>query len=319
MFRWYENAEVCYAYLSDVSSDVELENMSGEFVKSRWFTRGWTLQELVAPSNVVFYSKDWTSLGTKTKLSNLLSRITDINQEILEGGGVLEQVSVARRMSWAAARQTRRIEDIAYSLLGIFDVNMPLLYGEGTKAFFRLQEEILKGSNDQSIFVWGALQIIPSMEWVIQAESSRQQKTTIIKKSEVKPQQNQFLRGLLADSPAEFARCHNIVVYEGWPGSHGHPPIVYNKCIRIELPVLVDRRTGLSFAVLGCGIDSTEYQFEHYVAVVLQSWDGGAHFGRLQLALISAYNNQLSELDSVRDRMTTILVKQRGLMALPNL
>lgn len=148
MFRWYQNAKVCYAYLADVAN-------KDEFSSSRWFSRGWTLQELIAPKVVRFYSSDWTLLGLKSELCHLLQEITEIDAFVLETG-LFSQVCIAKRMSWASRRETTRIEDRAYSLMGIFDVNMPLIYGEGPKAFTRLQHEILRVSDDQSLFAWGA-------------------------------------------------------------------------------------------------------------------------------------------------------------------
>ncbi|KAF2252085.1 HET-domain-containing protein, partial [Trematosphaeria pertusa] len=157
MFRWYKNAQVCYAYLDDIDFRFWTKSIDllGErdLAKAKWFTRGWTLQELVAPKKVVFYIKGWNFVGNKASMVEKLARITGIDEETLAGGS-LEAVSVARRMSWAAKRVTTRVEDIAYCLLGIFDVNMPLLYGEGEKAFVRLQEEIMKDSQDQSLFAW---------------------------------------------------------------------------------------------------------------------------------------------------------------------
>jgi len=146
MYQWYQNADVCYAFLADVPSITTLED-------SRWFTRGWTLQELTAPSKVVFLNDRWEVLGTKASLHQEISDCTRIPVDILLGGDP-EGASVAQRMSWAATRQTTRLEDRAYSLMGLFGVNMPLLYGEGEKAFVRLQEEILKISDDHSIFAW---------------------------------------------------------------------------------------------------------------------------------------------------------------------
>jgi hypothetical protein len=155
MYRWYQKSAVCYAYLEDVTSimsEVHSENL--EFRCSRWFTRGWTLQELIAPAKVLFFGKKWTYLGDKLNLSSLISSITRIHEDVVQNPPTLSRMSVAKRMSWAATRETTRIEDVAYSLLGIFGVNMPLLYGEGNKAFIRLQEEILKESDDQSLFAW---------------------------------------------------------------------------------------------------------------------------------------------------------------------
>jgi hypothetical protein len=156
MYNWYENATKCYAYLSDVSylgGNYSKEPVMVGFSKSIWFTRGWTLQELIAPSEVVFFSKEGNPIGTKSDLIKDLTKITGIDRRVL-GGAHPSVSSIADRMSWAAKRTTTRDEDIAYSLIGIFDINMPLLYGEGKKAFIRLQEEIMKVSDDHSVFAW---------------------------------------------------------------------------------------------------------------------------------------------------------------------
>jgi hypothetical protein len=116
------------------------------------------LQELAAPQEVYFYDKDWTLFGTRSSLVSQLSSITAISPSILMPPtgllirDLLDDVPVARRMSWAAKRQATKKEDIAYCLLGIFGVNMPMLYGEGAQAFVRLQEEIIKDNNDLTIF-----------------------------------------------------------------------------------------------------------------------------------------------------------------------
>ncbi|KAJ0296607.1 hypothetical protein COL516b_011464 [Colletotrichum fioriniae] len=154
MFRWYNRSWICFAYLSDMddlaSSTTSLESLGD----SRWFTRGWTLQELLAPKVVTFYNASWQLLGSKETLSPFLSSITGIDEAILIGKAPLRKVPVATRMSWASKRQTTRTEDSAYCLLGVFDINMPLLYGEGEKAFARLQSEILQETNDLSILAW---------------------------------------------------------------------------------------------------------------------------------------------------------------------
>jgi hypothetical protein len=160
MFRWYKNAEFCYAYLADVPDPVEvtgadLEQPASAFHSSRWFTRGWTLQELLAPANFIFFSSGGRRIGTKLELSEDISSITSIDKEYLTRIQPLSQASIAKRMSWVSRRKTTRTEDLAYCLLGIFDISMPLLYGEGDKAFLRLQEEIMKNSEDQSLFAWG--------------------------------------------------------------------------------------------------------------------------------------------------------------------
>ncbi|KAF8857863.1 HET-domain-containing protein, partial [Acephala macrosclerotiorum] len=153
MFQWYRDAGICYAYLSDVDSSGDPSKKASSFAQSRWFTRGWTLQELLAPAELVFLASDWVEIGTKRSLCDAVSDITRISKKVLEECRWSEY-SVAQKMSWAAGRNTTRLEDEAYCLMGLFDVNMPLLYGEGRKAFSRLQQEILKQSDDPSIFAW---------------------------------------------------------------------------------------------------------------------------------------------------------------------
>lgn len=148
MYRWYQNAEVCYAYMVDMKVYSENE----EFRESRWFERGWTLQELLASRIMFFYDQEWREIGTKLSLRTEISRASRIREEHIENP---MEASVAAKMSWAARRETTRLEDIAYCLMGLFEVNMPLLYGEGSKAFRRLQEMILQKTSDESLFTWG--------------------------------------------------------------------------------------------------------------------------------------------------------------------
>ncbi|KAI0141967.1 heterokaryon incompatibility protein-domain-containing protein [Pestalotiopsis sp. NC0098] len=152
MFKWYEKAGVCYAYLSDVDSSTPGR---GVLTSSRWFSRGWTLQELLAPREVLFFDMNWKKLGPKYGLLDLLAKKTGIDSYFLYTGAErLGEASVATRMSWAAGRETKRLEDRAYCLLGLFGIHMPMLYGEGALAFERLQLEIMKSSNDASILAW---------------------------------------------------------------------------------------------------------------------------------------------------------------------
>lgn len=158
MFRWYQKSSICYAYLCDIGVATR------KIAESKWFKRGWTLQELLAPDIVVFLNKNWGQIGSKTDpglawdiadsssidIELLLAR-RDISLGITER---LRRYTIAQKLSWAARRETTRKEDHAYCLLGLFEVNMPLLYGEGDKAFLRLQQEIMKESNDCSIFAW---------------------------------------------------------------------------------------------------------------------------------------------------------------------
>ncbi|KAI3392094.1 hypothetical protein diail_6200 [Diaporthe ilicicola] len=173
-------SEVCYAFIEDFDA----ENKAF-FAASRWFTRGWTLQELLAPANVIFFTKSWVRLGEKRAISPFFAEFTGIDAAIMAGERPVESASLAKRMSWMARRQTTRPEDSAYCLMGVFGVNMPMLYGEGgKKAFLRLQEEIMKTSDDQSLFAW------------VNRDAD-----------------HEALHGLLAPSPAAFAHSNSILPY----------------------------------------------------------------------------------------------------------
>ncbi|KAI9061680.1 HET-domain-containing protein [Trametes sanguinea] len=155
MYHWYSQARICYAYLADVSFDNVASTLHSQFTKSSWFKRGWTLQELIAPHIVIFLSAEWEVIDSKQNLATLISSKTGIDAPILTHRQKLATISVAKRMSWAAKRKTTKVEDQAYCLMGIFDVHMPTVYGEGSRAFLRLQEEICKHIDDDSIFAWG--------------------------------------------------------------------------------------------------------------------------------------------------------------------
>jgi hypothetical protein len=146
MYSWYKESQVCYAYLADIRRG---ETLQDDLRGSNWFTRGWTLQELLAPSSVVFFDTNWNDVGTKGSLVDIISEITGIDDFVN-----FEGACVAKKMSWVAKRETTRVEDMAYCLLGLFNVNMPPLYGEGERSFMRLQLEILRTSDDESIFAW---------------------------------------------------------------------------------------------------------------------------------------------------------------------
>ena len=158
MFRWYRDAAKCYVYLSDVSRLALVANdefnqwpWESAFRKSRWFTRGWTLQELLAPASVEFYSKEGEEIGDKRSLERHIAEITGIPVKALRGNP-LSSFSIIERISWQESRETTCKEDKAYSLLGICDVYMPLIYGEGRdNAFKRLREETDKASKGKSL------------------------------------------------------------------------------------------------------------------------------------------------------------------------
>lgn len=186
MFKWYERADRCYAFLQDVSPET-----MHLFPRSRWFTRGWTLQELLAPREVAFYSNKWRPLGSRRDLAIQIEQATSIPRHFLIGVASIFEASIAQRMCWAANRQTKRPEDIAYSLLGLFGVTMPMIYGEGDQAFFRLQEEIMRRGVDDSILAWG-----------LQTDTGTGKAAF------------QTSRGVLAKKPYDFKNCGLVVSSE---------------------------------------------------------------------------------------------------------
>lgn len=180
MFSWYSASSRCFVYLEDFNKADSTSDLSG----CRWFTRGWTLQELIASPDIHFYDTHWRYIGSKSELGSVITSITSIERPILRGEVSLHTISVAKRMSWSACRETTREEDLAYCLLGIFGISMPLVYGEGARAFVRLQEEIIKETNDLTLFAW-------------QADHLSFETTPY--------------RGILATSPKDFANSGNIV------------------------------------------------------------------------------------------------------------
>lgn len=192
------------------------------------------MQELIAPSKLRFYDKNWRFIGMKEDHMDAISGITNIDLFALNGGD-LRRLSIARRMSWAANRQTTRVEDMAYCLLGIFNINMPLLYGEGVNAFIRLQEEILKVSNDQSLFAW---------------------KYPVVKFYQDEDIEAGNPQGLLAPSPEVFR--HSDAISQFYSETPGRAvPLSTNKGIQVEFLMCQDMgyRSGLVYlAMLNCPI-----------------------------------------------------------------
>lgn len=167
MYHWYAQSVICYVYLEDLQGTtlLHVNEKDGEgstlFKGIRWMTRSWTLQELIAPSIIIFYNSDWTTVGKLQRderehstLSLLLAKATQIDSGLLAGVKKLEDFSIAQKFSWAAGRSASRIEDESYALLGVLGVNMPLLYGERERAFFRLQQQLLESSDDETLFAW---------------------------------------------------------------------------------------------------------------------------------------------------------------------
>ncbi|KAL2883133.1 hypothetical protein SGCOL_001321 [Colletotrichum sp. CLE4] len=271
MYEWYMKSEVCYTYLSGVPSTVDPVKTDGAFASCRWFTRGWTLQELLAPAEMVFFSEDWVKVGEKTTLSRPLSVITGIDEDILTGLKPLESASLAKRMSWAAHRQTTRPEDVAYCLMGLFGVNMPMLYGEGERAFLRLQEEIMKQSDDQSLFAWVDLSA-----------------------------STETYHSLLAKSPANFAYSNSIMPYQDW---EPRPPyFMSNRGLRIDLPLTL-RGEDIFVAALDCPAPP-DYEDSTFLAIYLKkiSSGGDQQFARVQV-------NQFAKVQE-RGNRQTLYVRQ---------
>lgn len=156
MYRWYQNSTVCYVYLSDVERSEQQVEFKRQFRHSCWFTRGWTLQELLAPKRLIFFDANWNAIGDRQELAQEIYLSTKIDTKYLATrSSLISSASIAKKMSYASRRVTSREEDMAYCLLGLFDVNMPLLYGEGAiKSFQRLQIEIMRNSIDDSLFAW---------------------------------------------------------------------------------------------------------------------------------------------------------------------
>ncbi|KAF2268705.1 HET-domain-containing protein [Lojkania enalia] len=294
MFSWYKNSALCIAYLADV--DIEAHDNSAKFLasgdpelskvwNSRWFTRGWTLQELVAPRDIWFYSRSWHNIMI---LPTDLSRITSIPEKVLTSG-IMDDISVAQKMCWASRRQTTREEDLAYSLMGLFDVNMPLLYGEGTEAFVRLQEEIIRRSDDETIFLWKSENAF---------ESS--------------------YRGVFARCPSEFAHCSNIVRHQELPTE----PLPFNltntglqMCLRLfpikevlayngdslSVQLRKEEVAGLYVPFLHCRIIESRNRIQTVFSKKVKK--EGRHYARVK-------PNHIVELEVGRIEKSTLLAEQ---------
>ena len=275
MHRWYQNAEVCYVYLADLEGcprlrDEDLRHggatssrryWGAMFRESLWFRRGWTLQELIAPSKLRFYDQGWNLIGDLRDLAATVSDITGIHLSMLQHAKRPEDFSIAQRMCWAAGRETTRPEDRAYSLLGVLDMSIDIRYGEGMKAFTRLQEAIILQSADQSIFAW---------------------EKTLVREEDVylKERRDSYLWSddewthLLAPSPDAFSGAHNIV-----PCSQASLPYrMTNMGLHITAPVpsgnldwivlnCYDKDDPTKAILLNLRCDDAYIQQEHHVIV----------------------------------------------------
>ncbi|KAI0379481.1 HET-domain-containing protein [Hypomontagnella monticulosa] len=289
MFAWYRDADICYAFLLDAPNELGTPEAKAKFARNRWFTRGFTLQELLAPQDVIFFSGDWIRIGQKKFLCTLLADITGIDIKILLGDTPISSESVARRMSWAAKRVTTRPEDIAYCLMGIFSVNMPMLYGEGGEkagvynicaslplnyadlSFIRLQEEIMKQSDDQSLFAWVDL---------------------------TKPED--AISGLLAPAPSCFLHSNSIEPYHDWEPRK--PYTLTNRGLKIRLHLSPRGESGLYVAAIDCPVppDNKDVTF---LAIYLQKLsDSDEQYARVRVGQWASVHQ--------RGRQQTLYIRQ---------
>lgn len=260
MYTYYERSTVCYTYLDDVSIDSEINEtfLSSSFSKSLWFTRGWTLQELIAPKALKFFDQSWKLIGAKTGalISQAIEKITNIDAVVLNVTSAIKLASVAKKMSWAVGRTTKRVEDRAYSLMGLFSVYMAPMYGEGTHAFIRLQQAILQTSNDHSIFAWTSP---PSDTF----SGGFEQVSTMLALSPDQFQDSQNFKPLARTSPIHV---------EGGPNKFDYA--LTNAGLSIRLPILpVKEIAGLYAAFLSC----TEGESDYPSAVLLRTTSRTSH------------------------------------------
>ncbi|KAJ4005463.1 hypothetical protein NW766_011011, partial [Fusarium irregulare] len=227
MFKWYENFVVCFAYLDDMPAGYR---DIGKFMsKSRWFTRGWTLQELLAPRELIFFACDWSVIGTRHEYAGTISYITGIEEKYL---GIQDPVSiqarqvlissatVAQRMDWVSKRITTRGEDMSYCLLGLFGINIPLLYGEGReRAFFRLQEAIVRDPTvfDVTLLAWDIAKP-KGMSWQVEKPSYWTPALRFLIRTGhpwyhlQPPKEDDDIRGLFARSIDSFSGSQELVL-----------------------------------------------------------------------------------------------------------
>lgn len=269
MYKYYSIAKECIVYLFDVHVSLQDPDFEHQFRRSEWFTRCWTLQELIAPQIVNFYNSKWEQLSDKKGLCSMISEITGIRRSALSGQS-LHQFSVAERMSWAAERKATRREDMAYSLMGLFDINMPMLYGEGNKAYERLQEEILRQTDDETIFAWS----LPTT-----SESSG------------------VSGSLLAPSPAYFRGCQYLMCTSVCqrPASF----TLTNRGISIDLKLaLINKAELIYLAVLNASFEGPMYAEQCvgiYLKVVRTDEHGLIEFVRLLTQDYDLWQGCLSE------------------------
>ena len=251
MYRWYNNAQECLIYLSDVQKGDPARGMQS----SAWFTRGWTVQELLAPRLATLFDREWSELGTRDGLVNCISKAARIDIACLNEAGTWQSRSVACKMSWFAHRQTSRIEDMAYSMLGIFNINMPLIYGEGWKSFKRLQIEIVNSTDDESIFAWDPSPWPEAEEFTLPSDPRNWSNPT---------RYSNYSKSMLAPHPMCFEQVR-LVEERACPDILNRPPYAAtNKSLQISIPSNdVDFSPEKIIPTLKYGNESSAPEFEN--------------------------------------------------------
>ena len=279
MFNLYKNAVVCYVHLADVNMQFVQALQAGHTVaedgarsiqcseegnyavpgqhrplasvigQSRWFTRGWTLQELLAPTRLCFFDQTWRSIGRLSEIDQVISKITNIPLNALRHYSPLSKFSIAKRMCWASSRDTTVVEDGAYCLLGIFGISMPLLYGEKNNAFIRLQHEIVRISGDHSLFAWGS----SHLAFFFPRHS------------------------LLASSAHDFRGCDTVAGMDSV--EPGRTFELTNQGVRMSLPVIRVARPDRYLALLSCYDETMPHQVYALQVTILESGEA-VFYGR---------------------------------------
>ncbi|OQN96417.1 hypothetical protein B0A48_17669 [Cryoendolithus antarcticus] len=249
MYGIYGGAAICYIYLDDITENLQLTDLMDSdlvflnimrarkarsqvelasasdtalttqvraFANARWWTRCFTLQELIAPPDAHFYNQTWEPIARRHDIVSLVSSRTGIDLSVLQRTADPLDMSIAKRLSWAASRQATREEDVAYSLLGLLDVDLPLLYGEGSRAFTRLQEELLRTKSDLSTLAWRLSIPQDTSEWRF---------SLVLNKS-----------GLFATSPDDFRGCGFVTASDR--RDQTHRLVLTSTVMDIELPVI---------------------------------------------------------------------------------
>jgi hypothetical protein len=318
MYKWYRDAQICITYLSDVKLDAAPgmlnQNPSTEIFRkinsdqpSEWFFRGWTLQELLAPRKMNFYDTNWTFMGTKDSLAPAIEEITGISSAYLTNAMPFRDACIATKMSWMAGRKTTREEDIAYGMLGIFNVVLMPLYGEGMNAFRRLQELLQTTVIDESLYAWNMPDASASKTYGV--ERNRE---TVWGPGEW---------GLLAATPNWFRGCGHLTLDGGPRIKRTIESFVSNQDgIRMEVPFLPSeiKRIGISFLLfftIVCMIPAAMYTNKvisrslREPVLTLNCWarnsDGKLAAVSIYLVLISSESESVLRLKRIRcqDRM----------------